>query len=56
MYGYYGLRSLRYFPPDIWNIIPINVNNLSDLALKIKSWILYLMIELVIYAGLIYVR
>ena len=38
----YGLRSLRYFAPKIWNMIPAdirNVNNLSDFTLKIKSWI-----------------
>ena len=39
----YGLRSLRYFAPKIWNMIPTdirNVNNLSDFTLKIKSWLL----------------
>ena len=38
----YGLMMLRYFAPKIWNITPAdirNVNNLSDLILKIKSWI-----------------
>ena len=38
----YGLRSLRYFAPKIWNMIPAdtrNVNNLSEFTLKIKSWI-----------------
>ena len=38
----YGLRSLRYFAPKIWNMIPAdirNVNNLSDFTLKIKSWV-----------------
>ena len=38
----YGLRSLRYFTPKMWNMIPAdirNVNNLSDFTLKIKSWI-----------------
>ena len=38
----YGLRSLRYFAPKIWDVIPEdirNVNNLSDFTLKIKSWI-----------------
>ena len=38
----YGLRSLRYFTPKIWNMIAAdirNVSNLSDFTLKIKSWI-----------------
>ena len=36
----YGLRSLRYFAPKIWNMIPVDIingNNLSDFTLKIKS-------------------
>ena len=36
----YGLRSLRYFAPNIWNMIPkdiSNVSNLSNFALKEKS-------------------
>ena len=38
----YGLRSLRYFAPKNWNIIPAdikNVNNLSDFTFKIKFWL-----------------
>ena len=38
----YGLQSLRYFAPKIWNMMSAyirNVNNLSDFTLKIKSWI-----------------
>ena len=38
----YGLCSLRYFAPKIWNMISADirsVNNLSDFTLKIKSWI-----------------
>ena len=38
----YGLRSLRYFAPKIWDMIPgdiRNVNNLSSFTLKIKSWL-----------------
>ena len=36
----HDVRSLRYFAPKIWNMIPANirnVNNLSDFTLKIKS-------------------
>ena len=54
---YYGLRPLRYFAPKIWNMIPAdirNFNNLSDFTLKIKFWIL--MVVLVTYARLIHVK
>ena len=33
----YGLRSVKYFAPKIWNIVPIDIRNsdsLSDLLLK----------------------
>ena len=37
----YGARSLRYFAPKIWNIVPIDIrnsNSLSEFTTKIKSW------------------
>ena len=37
----YGLRSLRYFSPKIWNIVPIDTRNsdsLLEFTTKIKSW------------------
>ena len=37
-----GLRRLKYFAPKNWNMIPAdirNINNLSDLTLKIHSWV-----------------
>ena len=37
----YGLRSLKYFAPKIWNIVPIDIRNsdsLSEFTTKIKSW------------------
>ena len=37
----YGLRSLKYFAPKIWNIVPIDFRNsdsLSEFTTKIKSW------------------
>ena len=37
----YGLRSLKYFAPKIWNIAPIDIRNydiLSEFTTKIKSW------------------
>ena len=33
-----------------------NVNNLSDFTLKIKSWIPDLIVVLITYVGLIYVK
>ena len=37
----YDLRSLRYLAQKICNVVPAdtrNVSNVSDIALKIKSW------------------
>ena len=37
----YGVRSLKYFAPKIWNIVPIDIRNsdsLSEFTTKIKSW------------------
>ena len=37
----YGLRSLKYFAPKIWNIVPIDIRNsdsLSEFTTKVKSW------------------
>ena len=37
----YGLRSLKYFAPKIWNIVPIDIRNsdsLSEFTTKIKPW------------------
>ena len=37
----YGVQSLNYFAPKIWNIVPIDIRNsdsLSEFAIKIKSW------------------
>ena len=37
----YGLRSLKFFAPKIWNIMPIDIgnsNSLSEFTTKIKSW------------------
>ena len=37
----YGLRSLKYFAPKIWNMVPIDIRNsdsLSEFTTKIKSW------------------
>ena len=37
----YGLRSLKYFVPKIWNIVPIDIRNsdsLSEFTIKIMSW------------------
>ena len=37
----YGLRSLKYFAPKIWNIVPIDIRNsdsLSETTTKIKPW------------------
>ena len=37
----YGLRSLKYFAPKIWNIVSIDIRNsdsLSEFSTKIKSW------------------
>ena len=37
----YGARSLKYFAPKIWNIVPIDIRNsdiLSEFTTKIKSW------------------
>ena len=37
----YGVRSLKYFAPKIWNIVPIDIGNsdsLSEFTTKIKSW------------------
>ena len=36
-----ALRSLKYFAPKIWNIVPIDIRNsdsLSEFTTKIKSW------------------
>ena len=36
----YGVRSLKYFAPKIWNIVPIDIRNsdsLSEFTTKIKS-------------------
>ena len=37
----YGLQSLKYLAPKIWNIMPSDIRNsdsLSELTTKIKSW------------------
>ena len=37
----YGLRSLKYFAPKIWNIVPMDIRNsdsLSEFTTKMKSW------------------
>ena len=37
----YGLKSLRYLAPKIWNIIPLeirNANSLTEFTTNIKSW------------------
>ena len=37
----YGVQSLKYFTPKIWNIVPIDIRNsdsLSEFTTKIKSW------------------
>ena len=37
----YGLRSLKYFAPKIWNIVPTEIRNSdspSEFTTKIKSW------------------
>ena len=37
----YGLRSIKYFTPKIWNIVPIAVRNsdsLSRFTTKIMAW------------------
>ena len=38
----YGLRSLKYFAPKIWNFVPIDIfrnsGSLSEFTTKIKSW------------------
>ena len=37
----YGLKSLRYLAPKIWNIIPLKIKNASSLTgftTNIKSW------------------
>ena len=37
----YGVRSLKYFAPKIWNIVPTDIRNsdsLSEFTTKIKSW------------------
>ena len=52
----YGLRSLKYFAPKIWNIVPIYTRNpdiLSEFTIKIKSWIPVLEHVHVIYAVLL---
>ena len=39
----YGLKSLRYLAPKIWNIIPLEIRNsssLTEFTTNIKSWIL----------------
>ena len=36
-----GLRSLKYFAPKIWNIVPMDIRNsdsLSEFTTKMKSW------------------
>ena len=38
----YGLRSLRYLAPKIWNLVPQDIRSaksLSQFIRKIKSWI-----------------
>ena len=38
----YGLKSLRYLAPKIWNIIPLEIRNsgsLTEFITNIKSWI-----------------
>ena len=38
----YGLKSLRYLAPKIWNTIPLEIRNLSSVTesiTSIKSWI-----------------
>ena len=38
----YGLKSLRYLAPKIWNIIPLQIRNsgsLTEFITNIKSWI-----------------
>ena len=38
----YGLKSLRYLAPKIWNLAPQDIrsaNSLSQFTRKIKSWI-----------------
>ena len=38
----YGLKSLRYLAPKIWNIIPPDIRNsgsLTEFMMNIKSWI-----------------
>ena len=37
----YGLRSLKYYAPKTWNIVPIDIRNsdsLSEFTTEIKSW------------------
>ena len=37
----YGLRSLKYFSPKIWNIASIDIrnsNSLSEFGTQVKSW------------------
>ena len=38
----YGLKSLRYLAPKIWDIIPLEIRNagsLTEFITNIKSWI-----------------
>ena len=38
----YGLKSLRYLAPKIWDIIPLEIRNagsLTEFIMNIKSWI-----------------
>ena len=34
----YVLRSLKYFAPKIWNIVPIDIRNSDSLSEFTKSW------------------
>ena len=35
----YGVRSLKYFAPKIWNIVPIDIRNSDSLSeFTTKSW------------------
>ena len=35
----YGLKSLRYLAPKIWDIIPLEIRNAGEFTTNIKSWI-----------------
>ena len=38
----YGLETLRHLAPKIWNILPVEIKNVTSLQvfrLKIKTWI-----------------